>query len=298
LKRLPREGVLPLAQALEGITDELRGGSGTAILSSETFFHVPPDEMASILEWARSLARLVTVCVYVRPPAAYREGWYRQQIKMSGYDRSFPEHVREAPLMNMRARLDALADIAGRGSLMVRPYLRAAFPKGDVVADFCMAIGVDLGLLAPVDADNLNPSLDAELTEFKLRLNRSGVEQVLPELTVALTSWAADRPPYPRSLYSPPTWDDYVKRTAENHHSVLIKYGLPEELKDIRPEVFTTQDLSQHRFNELMSEFAQRYPELVSRFSSGSDSLLGEMLRRPTVTGCAAKENSHQFDHG
>ena len=261
LQRVPRRDVPGLDQTLAALTDELVGGFRVGILSSEALFHVPPQDWDPIVDWAREIAGSVHVCVYVRSPAAYHEGWYRQRVKTSGYERTFGEHLAATGVIDTLSRLDGLSRIWGK--LMVRPYLREAFPDEDVVLDFCRAIGLDASTLAPVPLQRLNPSLNAELTEFKLALNRSGVEHT-PRLERALVSWTRERPPDDRSLFSPDEWAGFIARTAESHRALVTRYGLPSELDDREPVEYTTRPLDAKRFRELFDEFAERFPDLAT----------------------------------
>ena len=256
LDRVPMDGALPLLHTLRNLSEELEQQPGSAILSSEALFFLPKREIQPILDWAGRLARSTVAYVYVRTPTALVESRYRQRIQDSDYDRAFADH-----LTDTRVSLLPRLRTWSKASLIVRPYVREAFKDGDVVEDFCDTIGLDSSGFSTVETKRSNPSIDAALTEFKLRLNRSGVEHT-PQLFRALLSWTIERPSSARSLYSPATWRDFVDRTAEDHTRIITEYGLPDDLRDTPPEEFTLEPMSDNLFNDLLSEFSDRYPDL------------------------------------
>lgn len=192
LERKPRDDVPPLTSVLDSLTRELEGSTGVAVLSSEALFHLPSGELRPIIEWSETVSRSVVAVVYVRSPAAFHEGWYRQLVKTSGYSLTFEQHLRSAPVVNVRSRLEMTEDLSGRSRLMVRPYLRAAFANGDVVQDFCSSIGVDCSDMKKIERLDSNPSLDVELVEIKVKLHQLGIEHS-HRLANALLEWSATR---------------------------------------------------------------------------------------------------------
>lgn len=150
VNRVPRDGVPPLDIVLDALTDDLAGVTGTAILSSEALFHLPAREIAPIVRWARKLADSVLLISYVRPPAAYHEGWYRQLVKTSQYELNFAQHLQRAPRVRTLVRLEGLQTLDG-ATLHVLPYQLDLLSRGDVVADFCAHLGIESSTLRSVN---------------------------------------------------------------------------------------------------------------------------------------------------
>ena len=261
LHRRPRDDVKSLSDYMTALKLELQNSSGIAILSSEALFHLPSQELRQILEWARTLSRTQRLLVYVRPPAAFHEAWYRQLVKTSKYSRTFEEHLRMAPIVDSLTRLESAEGAIGRSRLLVRPYIRSAFTDGDVIGDFCSTLGI-----GPVDwktrLADANPSLDVELVEFKVRLHKLGVDHS-PLLASALLDWSSRRKHSSRSLFTPQSWEAFIATTEPRHLEVLRRYGLPAELTDQQPSQLTGHSLTTEGARRLYSEFGERYPAVA-----------------------------------
>lgn len=257
LDRVPRDGVPPLLEGLHLLSDEVAGAE-QIVISSEALFYLPRGEWTSIVEWATSVGRSVDAIVYIRPPADFHEGWYRQLVKNRGYSSTFAEHLSQAPIIMTSERMAVLEDLFGLQNLRVRPYLRAAFKKGDILEDFCAQLGIDPNGLDRAHDIFVNPSLDAELTEFKALLHKRGLPQT-PRLERVFIAWSEERKMPYRSLYSPASWDAFVAETRDEHGAVCARYGLPRDLEDSLPSQFTHLPMSRHDFETLLTEFQMRF---------------------------------------
>lgn len=269
LARVPRPDIEPLAELLAGLEQELQDGE-LGIISSEALFHLPMEELQPINEWVGRISSSVLVVAYVRPPASYHEGWYRQIVKNKGYSLTFPEHLQKKARVRSLHRLTDYERTFGAEKLQVRPFDRSAFPRTDVIADFCKVIGIPESVMTVPENATFNPSLDAELTEMKARMHSEGFAQS-PRLERAFLEWARSRTPSRRSLFSPDSWREFRDETADEHRQLLERYGLPDDFVDEEPKEFTTKPMSDARYGQLIEELRERDATLFRDAGLGRD---------------------------
>lgn len=153
------------------------------LISEEVFWHLfekRPSERKTVIEWIRQrLANHeVKVVCYLRRQDKWIESWYNQIIKtdvnaLSSLDyKDFIQTYREYGLLNYSEALQPWSDAFGKENLIVRPFEKSGFHKGDVIADFMNILGCELNdrLVRPRDQQ---VSLCNSACELSLIFNRT-----------------------------------------------------------------------------------------------------------------------------
>jgi len=150
------------------------------VLSSELFFG-QSKSLASILdEVAHSLREhLVKVVVYLRRQDQLYSSFYNQDVKGmrqwpdSAYAFYETHQIFEIDYQDM---LGMWSGVFGKENIIVRPFEPGQWPGGDIVRDFCTAIGI--GPLSSRYKDR-NESLGSTQLYLKRCLNRIGYDKQL-----------------------------------------------------------------------------------------------------------------------
>jgi hypothetical protein len=155
------------------LASELRGWTGSVLLSSEDFYLYPnPAGVRDFLATSGALdGRDPKIVVYVRRQDDAYESWYNQTIKAQGYTHTIEECLRAfRNLFDYDRQLAEWEAVFGRDALDVRPYQRADFVDGDLLHDFLAALGLDPHAFGNSNV-NVNTSLNRDLLEFQRALN-------------------------------------------------------------------------------------------------------------------------------
>lgn len=123
--------------------------------------------VAELGAYMKARARRVDVIAYVRPPAAFINSNFQQEIKIG---RRFAEAL--SPV-RYRARLEPFDEVFGREAVTLVPFRPDALAGGDVVADLAARIGVDL---PEAGAERANESLSKELVAVLATVNAMGAD--------------------------------------------------------------------------------------------------------------------------
>jgi hypothetical protein len=145
-----------------------RNTCSKVIISGEEILAFSPEATAALKDKLAPYADDIRVIVYVREPYSYISSAFAEQLR---HGRDWDELLGRAGGPNYR-RIAKLIDVFGRDHVDIRVFDRKRFPGGDLLADFCLAIGVDPDLLrglAPVIA---NEGLSHEATLIFAALNR------------------------------------------------------------------------------------------------------------------------------
>lgn len=113
----------------------------------------------------------IKVIIYLRHPVEYVASWYSTAVT-AGRTEAFPSPVTQNILerIDYGAMLDRWSAVFGREALVVRRFGRRYFQDGDLLRDFCCAIGapdLDLAKITP-----RNESLSAEAILFLREFNK------------------------------------------------------------------------------------------------------------------------------
>lgn len=116
------------------------------IVSGEGLYGLEPDEIAALGTLAARHFRDVQVVVYVREPVGWAASRLQEAVK---HGRTIDEQVdglardpaRSPLLPRFRRQVGAYRDVFGAERVSIRPFEPARFAGGDLIADFCTAIG-------------------------------------------------------------------------------------------------------------------------------------------------------------
>lgn len=147
--------------------DEISSRCHTLLLSSEDFEFMNPRNMDVIKKLFTRFD--IKILAYLRPQSSYLESEYAQHVRMdetrfTGSIKDFYMRFDFMQRYNYLNLLQPYADRFGREAIIVRPFERAQFEGGDLLQDFCSAIGITLDdtLKKPSDKDsNISISGDA-----------------------------------------------------------------------------------------------------------------------------------------
>lgn len=159
------------------------------------------------LQEVRNLTRLqalvgdrpVRVIVYLRDPVTYLRSWWQQDVKASGLVCGFETYARHywKSYSNVLRRWSRAF---GQQAMIIRPYDRSRFPKGDILSDFLALVGSEALIdLFPQKDYDLNPSIGGNLLYAKLLYNSLGLPDAASEaMNDGLTELAKLKPEFSR----------------------------------------------------------------------------------------------------
>ena len=144
---------------------EARGAS-QIMLSAENICNHPG--LAPVLTRARG-NRPMKVVFYVRRQDDFLiSSWQQWHLKVFPTVEAYLAD-RVGRVGNWYSMICPWADVLGDDNVIVRPFVRGQLKDGDVVADFCDAVGIDQGGLTPL-ARAANPSFDEALARLAHRV--------------------------------------------------------------------------------------------------------------------------------
>ncbi|MEB3265093.1 MAG: hypothetical protein VKN13_00585 [Cyanobacteriota bacterium] len=135
LRRLQRELQVAYAQGV------------CPVLSGEECWRFSRDELIRVQQMLASYGYEVQILVYLRPYAQWLESGFQQWVQW-GAARDFSALLAVSgragiSRLDYYSRLQIMADVFGRSSLLVRPFTPAALGVKGVVSDFCAAVGIE-----------------------------------------------------------------------------------------------------------------------------------------------------------
>lgn len=106
------------------------------------------------------------IVVYVRDPTGWANSRSQELVKHGHSIRELTlllqEDAAESQLVPRYARLQGYIDVFGRENVDIRVFDRRRFVAGDLVADFCAAIGAGPDLAKAIPIQNANSGMSAE----------------------------------------------------------------------------------------------------------------------------------------
>lgn len=110
----------------------------TALVSSETLQRLERKEIENCLQILRTVARRVSVVLYVRHPVALATSAAHQGVRMG---RPLAEIERSPRALALKSLITDWREVAGPENLIVRPFARPMLRNGDVIDDLLEVIG-------------------------------------------------------------------------------------------------------------------------------------------------------------
>ena len=144
------------------------------VLSSEVFSMLPTERVSRLRQLTQDLD--VRVLVWLRPQAEAIHSTYLQAVKAGNRLPGFGEYVEKqiaSRYLHYRERLKDW-EMFGRGRLVVRRYDRSQFPEGDIVQDFCQALGVAVDWETPPQRQAANASIGPKAFALLSRITEHG----------------------------------------------------------------------------------------------------------------------------
>lgn len=235
-------GSQPRGQAWQSLQCEIEDHGNaidTVVLSTELFFG-QTRRLSSILEEiARSLQdHEVKVVVYLRRQDQLYSSFYNQDVKGMRQWSESAYAFYETHQIFQTSYYDLLgmwSEIFGKDNMIVRPFEPGQWPGGDIVQDFCAAIGIK-----PLSSKyrDQNESLGGTQLYLKRCLNKIGFEKQLNDRVVdILNRLCPEEPAGPcfhvhRGLYMKyrKDWQKVNRLLSADYlqGEALFKEGIPE----------------------------------------------------------------------
>lgn len=138
--RRRREDVYRLnRQARRALIDsfESQGRDTVEVISGEDILNLPRASLRNLRGFLQDyFARIQVVC-YLRPPVSHAQSAFQEHVKhgCGSFDPTF---------LNPRyERVVNVIDTFGASNMLLRPFVRESLHQGDVVLDFCQALGIN-----------------------------------------------------------------------------------------------------------------------------------------------------------
>ena len=148
----------------------------TLLLSSEDFEFMNSRNMDVLRKLFERFE--IRVLAYLRRQDSYLESEYAQHVRMnetrfSGSIKDFYMRFDFMQRYNYLQLLQPYADRFGTGNIVVRPFQRSQFEGGELLQDFCHAVGINLTDEMEIPADGLsNISLSGDTLKALRAINR------------------------------------------------------------------------------------------------------------------------------
>ena len=139
------------------------------VVSAENTFGLENADKTKLVEFIRRHGWKVRVVAYVREPAGWAAAWLSEQLRNGNWER-IPCKIDP----QYRHGLETFAGLLPPECLHVRPFDRDRLAEGDVIADFCQILGLDLSRIA-ASRTRMNESLPLPAAKLLFRFNRSGL---------------------------------------------------------------------------------------------------------------------------
>lgn len=140
------------------------------IISGESIIGLMEDELKDLYQLVSRHFTRIHIVAYLRPPISYMQSIFQQELKGGSYPTKFQDRY---PFYSKK--IQKFDDVFGRENVMLRKYEPAAFPKQDVVLDFCQLLGINLPDYQSIKA---NESLSLEATALLLAYWEFGGEKI------------------------------------------------------------------------------------------------------------------------
>lgn len=166
---------VPIESAEQFVASAFAPGSvKTAVVSSEYFHHADPGDV--LAHFRRLTLADIDIVVFVRSQWELAMSSYNQDVKRLGATRPYPRPAYK-PGSDWALILDAWAGVFGKERMRVVSFdlsSRAGTILKDFVAAACPSVSADLAAGMFNDNTVFNPSLPADLVEFKRIANQWG----------------------------------------------------------------------------------------------------------------------------
>ena len=110
----------------------------------------------------------IKIIIYLRRQDLFLESLNNEIIKRHGFFGKFSESIVS---MDYEKALSQIADILGKGNLIIRPYEKRQFLNNNILDDFLSILGLDLTDEYKIEKRVINPSLTTEKMEFTRYIN-------------------------------------------------------------------------------------------------------------------------------
>ncbi|WP_153913450.1 hypothetical protein [Shewanella sp. TC10] len=200
---------------------------------------------------------------YLRNPLELIESNYNQSVKRQQNIEPFrlPETV------NFKV-FSVLSDLLERDekiNVLIRPYSKNEFFKGNIIQDLLQAVGVES---LEVESTKINSSYSLEALEFKRNANYFLDKSNSVELDLALQAYELGDFSY--SLMPPEKYKKHKIDLLKQLDNFIEKFSLPElnnfrdELSSLSQRAFKEQTVSLKRFESVLKHVEKINPMLIS----------------------------------
>lgn len=225
----------------------------------------------------------IRIIIYLRRQDEFVTSLWKQhmkQTKLTMYQ-PFEQELngileKEAAILNYASRLDTIAAIFGRESLIVRRYEPKSWVNGSIIDDFLDCVGLKLTDAFTLLPQNMNPSLSENMAEIKRIINKDASftqdeNAYLGQFLRELSGDSSTR--YPCSMLSMSETQELLDKFKDENERAAKEYiadGKPlffGEIKDLPKwqadnpyfqedmiRFFSTACVSLHRENEELRE--------------------------------------------
>jgi hypothetical protein len=148
----------------------------TVVLSSELLWPMEEPTIHALREAFAPFGEF-RVLFYAGGQARLLASGYWQSVKNHGRKNPFPEYARErGGAFEYARRLALFRRVLGDEGVTLRPYVRTAFPEGDIVLDFLASLGVpqDAAACLELPRNDVNATADAAIYVSSLVNNLAG----------------------------------------------------------------------------------------------------------------------------
>jgi hypothetical protein len=128
------------------------------------------DEIARIRELLFNYSENVKIVVYLRPQDDILLSSYSTSVKSGSVDKFGLPHGAARDYMDYDKILNPWSEVLGAQNVLVRIFQKSRLMQGDVLADFCSTLGIQLSKLSV--PDKKNKSLDGKSLLFLREFNK------------------------------------------------------------------------------------------------------------------------------
>lgn len=165
-------------EEVDNLITEIRSSKLNYLLSSEEFQNIHPKKVHAFFSRFFDEIKIV---VYLREQVSYLLSSYAQAIQNQNITEDiYAYYNRVFSKLSYLEFLEKWENEFSKDNLIVREFNRSILKNGDVRIDFLECIGIDnIDKFIFIDHDQ-NPTISADLIEFKLALNSSGFMNFFP----------------------------------------------------------------------------------------------------------------------
>ncbi|MCM8827431.1 MAG: hypothetical protein NC904_07960, partial [Candidatus Omnitrophica bacterium] len=266
------------------------------ILSSENFMWVenPQDFLQIVQEYFED----INVILYVRRQVEAAPALYQTDVLFNSNSYDFMKWFEERQLLfdyySVARRWEEIGC-----KVIVRPYIREKFPKGDINLDFLSVVStiMEKEILPP---QNYNPLKYAKINitapDFITLIARDYNSQrskniVLPWLIKAGLKLSESLPDLPKYDFIPPSIKRTIWETYKNSNELLCeKYLGSDYLNWLNKEIEESDDDWQKRFGYEGSHLVELIKAFIRLLNSQYESKINVFIEKPKIEYYPAEE--------